>query len=254
MAPVPGSCGPVPETNTRPTVVLDTVLLVDDKFPNVFFLKATDPATHSIALEARFEVTDVAELRTLLAMPADELTGPGIYDLEPSCVAKIVNHYGLSFDAGSMPVELHPWHPIDDLPYKVHTGRELALMLKGTKPLAAFCDDYPCLHGLYIIPEREFEPHVTSGLLVKREHIEPARADAPIVKGQRLGLRRVLYALRGEEWRIDAYLLLWKTANKSGWNEGFERMEGTLLGYEEWQIDFHIEQRYRKFKKVDRPK
>jgi hypothetical protein len=101
------------------------------------------------------------------------------------------------------------------------------------------------------IPEREFEPHVASGLIVKREVIEPPAADARPIKGQRRGSRRVLYALRGEEWRINAYLLLQKTASKSGWNEGFERMEGSLLGYEDWQNDFHIdEQRARNSKNL----
>jgi hypothetical protein len=32
-------------------------------------------------------------------------------------------------------------------------------MLAGTKPFAAFSDDYPSLHGLYVIPECEFEQH-----------------------------------------------------------------------------------------------
>jgi hypothetical protein len=30
---------------------------------------------------------------------------------------------------------------------------------------------------------------------------------------------------------------LYKTAAKANWNEGLERLEGTLLGYEEWQDD-----------------
>jgi hypothetical protein len=55
----------------------------------------------------------------------------------------------------------------------------------------------------------------------------------------------VLYALPREAWRIEAYLLLWKTAEKSGWNAGFERMEGSLLGYEDWQNDYHMERRFR---------
>jgi hypothetical protein len=50
----------------------------------------------------------------------------------------------------------------------------------------------------------------------------------------------VLYALLGEEWRIDAYILLWDVAGKSGWNEGLERLEGRLLGYEVWQCDFQV--------------
>jgi hypothetical protein len=41
---------------------------------------------------------------------------------------------------------------------------------------------------------------------------------------------------------------LWKIAEKSGWNEGFERLEGNLLGYEDWQNDYHIEHFFRKSK------
>jgi hypothetical protein len=221
--------------------------------PNVFLLKARDSATYSIAQEVRFEIKDRAELRSLIDIPDDELVDGAVYDLDSADVAKIVEHFGLSFEPGSMPVALHPWHPNDDRPYKVHTDRELALMLAGTKPLAVFVDDHPSPHGLYIIPEREFEPHVVAGRIVKREQLEPPTADAPVVKGQRIGIRRVLYALPGHEWRIDAYLLLLKTAEKSGWNEGFERLEGSLLGYEDWQNDFHIENRYRSAKKPDPP-
>jgi hypothetical protein len=61
---------------------------LDSQFPNVFYLKATDPATASTALEARFEVKDRAELRLLLDMPDDE---HAIYDLGPLLVAKIVD-------------------------------------------------------------------------------------------------------------------------------------------------------------------
>ncbi len=109
---------------------------------------------------------------------------------------------------------------------------------------AALSDVYPSLHGLYVIPEREFEPHVAAGRIIERQHIDLPRKDARVVKGikeQQIGMRRVLYALPGERWRIDAYLLLWKIAEKSGWNEGFERLEGTLLGYEDWQNDYHVE-------------
>jgi hypothetical protein len=118
-------------------------------------------------------------------------------------------------------------------------------MLAGSKPMSAFVDDHPALHGLYIIPERQFEPYVAAGRIAKREMIDPPGEDAPVVRGQRIGSRRVLYALPAEVWRIEAYLLLWRTAEKAGWNEGFERMEGSLLGYEDWQNDVHIERRYQ---------
>jgi hypothetical protein len=50
-----------------------------------------------------------------------------------------------------------------------------------------------------------------------------------------------MYAKKQEEWRIEAYILLRNTWKKSGWSEALERMEDSLLGYEEWQNDFHIQ-------------
>ena len=122
-------------------------------------------------------------------------------------------------------------------PYLIHTNRELAMMLEGKKPLAAFCDVHPKNHDAEVIPEQDFAPYVKTGTFIKREHI---------TAGSPHGTRRVLYALPNEEWRINAYLLLWETAEKVGWNEGFERMEGRLLGYDEWQNDFHIDNRFKK--------
>jgi hypothetical protein len=55
------------------------------------------------------------------------------------------------------------------------------------------------------------------------------------------GFRTVYYTRLGEEWRISAWKLIKKAAAKSGWNEHFERMEGMLYGYEDWQNDWWIE-------------
>lgn len=116
--------------------------------------------------------------------------------------------------------------------YQIHTNRELELMLRGTKPLAAFVGLYPPNPDVDDVPESAFEPHVSSGRFFKREYVFVDR------DGHRL--RRVLYSLPSEGWRIDAYILMWLTAERTGWNVGFERMEGSLLGYEEWQNDLHI--------------
>jgi hypothetical protein len=37
------------------------------------------------------------------------------------------------------------------------------------------------------------------------------------------------------------YIMMMAAAEKAGWSEGFERLEGSLLGYEEWQTDLHVE-------------
>jgi hypothetical protein len=51
--------------------------------------------------------------------------------------------------------------------------------------------------------------------------VAPSRGGAWRVAESSRGSGSVLYALPSEQWRIDAYLLLWKTAKKLGWNEGF---------------------------------
>jgi hypothetical protein len=56
-----------------------------------------------------------------------------------------------------------------------------------------------------------------------------------------LGVRHVFYARPSEAWRIDAYIMMLAAAAKVGWSEGFERLEDSLLGYEEWQTDLHLE-------------
>jgi hypothetical protein len=129
-------------------------------------------------------------------------------------------------------------------PYVIHTNRELELMLQGTKPLAAFSEVLELSYDEWIIPEKAFAPHVARGAIVKREHIFAGPLDRKS--------RSVLYALPNEEWRIDAYLLMWEVAQKSGWNESMERMEGRLLGYEEWQCDFHIQNRFSKILRTDK--
>jgi hypothetical protein len=116
-----------------------------------------------------------------------------------------------------------------DQTYEIHTNRELEFMLRRGKPLAHFVDDHPAEPNEDIIPEGAFEPYVQSGKFVKRDYAELGR------------LRHLFYALPAEEWRIDAFIAMLSVAAKTGWSEGFERLEGKLLGYEDWQTDIHLE-------------
>lgn len=118
-------------------------------------------------------------------------------------------------------------------------------MLEGSKPLAVFSGGYPPNPDREEIPERLFDPYVDAGRFVKRERVfQPGPACERAGK-PRTATRTVLYALPQAASRIDAYILLQDTGAKSGWSEGFERMEGSLLGYEGWQNDIFIEQFYR---------
>jgi hypothetical protein len=115
-------------------------------------------------------------------------------------------------------------------------------MLEGRKPFAFFVQEYP--------PHRHsteafFDPHVANGLLYK--HVDAEAFAEPIrgIDGRVFeGVRTVCYARQGEEWRVPAWKLIREAAQKSRWNENFERLEGMLLGYEDWQNDWYIA-RYR---------
>ena len=119
-----------------------------------------------------------------------------------------------------------------------HEGRELELMLAGQKPLAMFTEISPIETGL--IPEDEFAPYVKSGRIIMHEVFEPMQDTAGHQEG--LHIRRVLYALPEEIWRIEAILLVCRVASGlRRWDEGLERVTGKLLGYEDRQIDAFVE-------------
>jgi len=116
-----------------------------------------------------------------------------------------------------------------ELPYLVHTNRELGLMLRGAKPLAYFMDIVGQEPDTCLRYWRMFDRHVAIGRLIRREVIEPCPG-LP-----RLEYRMLFYTLPGHEWRVDAMLAL---LNEPGaWSDDRERRFGELLGYEDWQID-----------------
>jgi hypothetical protein len=118
-----------------------------------------------------------------------------------------------------------------------HEDRELELMLAGKKPLAMFTELSPVETGL--IPEAEFAPYVSSGRLAMREVFEPT--DNVPEFPQAVFVRRVLYALPEEVWRIEAMLLVCQVATRlRRWDEGLERVIGKLLGYEDHQIEAFV--------------
>jgi hypothetical protein len=126
-----------------------------------------------------------------------------------------------------------------DVPYEIHTARELDFMLTRGKPLAHFCDYYPPDPAEEIIPRGAFAPHVESGRFVERLYVEVMHPDSavPIIRG----VLHVLYAQRNEAWRIDDYIFMQNEGARAGWSERVERLQGALLGYSENEIDLHVE-------------
>ena len=121
------------------------------------------------------------------------------------------------------------------LSYDVHTNRELEFMLERGKPLAHFYDAYPSEPDEEIFPEEAFAPYVENGKFVMREFVESLR-EPPKGHPNVRGVRHLFYARAGEGWRIDAYIMMMAAAAKGGWSEGFERLQGSLLGYEECEL------------------
>jgi hypothetical protein len=120
------------------------------------------------------------------------------------------------------------------LPYLVHTNRELGLMLRGTKPLAMFMDGarhFPDCVERYL---RMFDRHVATGRFAKRVQVIPNSVERLAITEW----HRIFYALPGEQWRIDAMIEL--RDRPGDWSEAREREEGRLLGYTEEQNDIWL--------------
>ncbi len=202
-----------------------------------FIIRAIDPVLGCSVLETMLVLENLEALRSVLGADAlDDAELRAVYTLDSDETQAVLDHFALAFDTNGRDCRLSRVHSIDMCPYLVHTNYELALMLDGVKPLAKFYLEYPSEPNEWL-PEALFEPHVQSGVLVKR-----VMADEPFDKPIRLldgrmsdGVRQIFYARRGEEWRIDAHLLVWRQLDYGPWNETLERLEGSLLGYTDEQ-------------------
>jgi hypothetical protein len=208
-----------------------------------FVLQAVDPDHGSPVLEARFSVEEAGELRNLLADIDDDPELERSYVLDSSELAAINARFGISFDPEGREVWLDPWHSVRNIQYLVHGGYELPLLLEGRKQFARFSEEYPPSSHWN---EEKFDRYVAQGALHKEVVVEPFDKPIPLKRGRVAeGLRTVYYTRKGEEWRIPAWKLIKAAAAKSRWSEDFERMEGMLFGYEDWQNDWWIAE-YRK--------
>jgi hypothetical protein len=208
---------------------------------NYFLLEAFDRAQWCPVLQARFKVPDLKALQTILCAQADD--DPELqhtYSLDEAELAAVIAAFGVSFDPAPLgmidpEVSLYRMQSIRTAPYLVHTGYELPLLLDGRKKLAKMYGTYP---PMAFDGEERFNHWVAQGVLHRVEVLEPF--DLPVQEYE--GHRTVYYTPKGEEWRIPAMQLVWRAAGKAGgWNEYFERLEGMLFGYEDWQNDWWIE-------------
>jgi hypothetical protein len=205
---------------------------------NHFILEAFDREQWCPVLQSRFEVYDLAVLQRALGAQAED--DPELrhgYSLDEAELAEVVAAFGVRFDpapiaSSGLAISLYRMHSIQAVPYLVHTGYELPLLLDGRKKLAR-------MHGLHphvsFDGEERFDHWVAQGVLHRLEVLEPP------TRGHD-GYRTVYYTPKGEEWRIPAMQLIWHAAAKAGgWNEYFERLEGMLFGYDDSENDWWID-------------
>jgi hypothetical protein len=211
--------------------------------PPVFLLTLFDRAQWCPVLQARFEVADLDQLRLLLGTDSDgDINLNWIYRLDDAGAAKIAEAFGIAIDWAALDFSDREFivdriNPIQQAPYLIHTGYELPLLLDGRKKLARMMEPYP---PLSFEGEDRFDHGVAAGQLHKEVEIEPFKDGTTHRLGWQ-GTRKVYYTAKGEEWRIPAMRLLLEAAAWAGWNEHFERIEGMLFGYEDWQNNWWIE-------------
>ncbi|WP_407105185.1 hypothetical protein [Hansschlegelia beijingensis] len=187
-------------------------------------------------LEQRVAADDVGALAALLGPEAGG--DPDLWWthwLDQSELERLIAAFGVSptfreYDA----VALARPSSIRNAPYLVHTGFELFLMLEGRKPFAAFDNEHPSDWAEdYLAP---FEREVAAGRLSRRSAYQPFPAPVPNPDGAPWsGVQRTCDAAPGEEWRFDAYDAMLARLKSEGWSAELERLQGTLLGYEDWQ-------------------
>ena len=125
-----------------------------------FILRTFDPTRGCPVLEALFRVADVETLRSLLGEDATADADLRYdYVLDSRQLQAITEQFEIAFDPQGLECWLSRARSIGDVPYLVHTGYELALMLDGRKPFAKFAVEYPSEPDQF--PEEAlFEPHM----------------------------------------------------------------------------------------------
>lgn len=185
-------------------------------------LEEVDPETNCIAADWEMLRAESSGIKATLNIDLEREERPFVFDLTPEEVASLKRIEGIASGAGGLPGRLRSKIATDDLPYKTHTGRELALMLSGEKPLAYF--SYFDEESPSVAIDQPFERYVSTGELRHRHYRLQLSNEAE-------SINYAIYTAPGETWRADALVLMLEAGQKSGWCAGMERVLGSLLGY-----------------------
>ncbi|WP_288348939.1 hypothetical protein [uncultured Thalassospira sp.] len=112
-----------------------------------------------------------------------------------------------------------------------HEGRELELMLAGTKPMAMFSD---ALHVSDYFPDADFAPHVEAGRIIRVEEIIPRPP---------FEMRYLFFSLPDEEWRIEEALVMSRNlcAGTVIDHDADSARMGELLGYSSGEVQAFLD-------------
>jgi hypothetical protein len=136
-----------------------------------FFLQAIDQHYGCPVLEAMFVVGDLSDRRTLLDLSADD--DPELrasYWLDEGELAALNRRFGVAIESNGREVTLRRWHSLRAVPYLVHTGYEMFLLLEGRKKFARMGQEYPSLQH---DGEALFDNYVAKEILHKKVEIRP---------------------------------------------------------------------------------
>ena len=103
-------------------------------------------------------LTILPQFYRMIGANASEIDSGAECELRTRDVSRLKARFKIAFEPGAKAARLRRWYPLDDLPYRIHTGRELAMMLDGSKPLSYFSGQYPPVQRLkkflrgYLIP------------------------------------------------------------------------------------------------------
>ena len=211
-----------------------TLLSMDDPEDNAQYeVIELDEATNSELGYFVISVDDRKTFRKALGIkPKQCYTKGHDFHLTRSDMHWLALSFGLRYQQPSPKGRLSARLWIHDLPYEIHTRRELLMMLEGRKPMAVFSFNPERENEVEALGFQPFNAHVAAGTFER---------EVETFQSQGMTQRYVFFTCPGEEWRVKAYMLMVQMRDLHGHDVRFERMEGLLLGYTEAECDLWME-------------
>jgi hypothetical protein len=200
-----------------------------------------DPETEYLLAFRELDILRIGEIESLIAERVLDHDNE-LLDLGEQRLRKFEDLFEVKPRFQNVLYRLHVLTLPSDLPYLSHNDRELALMRDGRKPLSVF-SGHEISDAEKSIYSRLFDPLVSQGLFSREEY--QISKNGRLLPGSRFDRNFILmYSVRGQEWRMETYRLLRDAVAHVGhWNDEYERLFGTLLGYSDNENDAWLQRR-----------